>query len=245
MLIQYALINRKVNHLMLWIYFKHIASGHLVYSSQNLKAWAVDINMSERWVKEAVKWLIKKGWVTVNTKKETYRVISYKQLCNKLKIRSTSAVIYEPDDFSEFKNYCCAVVITYYLKLKILTDKKNQSVSNLDDSSMSWHFYSKGFHAMPTSYIAKCLDLSNSTANNYKKCAISTGKLQVKKHLRPIIDSLGKKLGKEHLNSYKATFPNMAGRVRTDGKYLKIVDSDLMKSEIKTKRKRYKHNEKK
>ena len=92
---------------------------------------------------------------------------------------------------------------------------------------------------MPISYLAKYLGVSNSTANKFKKCAIKTGSIEVKRS-HPIIFINGKKLGIEHLQFYKSTFPKIAGRLRTDGKYLRIVEADIMKSEIITKRKRYK-----
>ena len=242
MLIKYALVNRKVNHLMLFVYFKYIASGHIKYDNDNVKAWATDINMSERWVKDALKWMVRNKWITVNSKKRSYRIISYKQLCEKLKINSMSATIYEPDDFSEFKEFCCAVVITYYIKLKNYMDKKkSQSVSSLTDTSSSWYFYSRGFCAMPITYLAKCLGVCNSTANKFKKCAINSRLIDVKKHFRPLYGSNGKRLGIEHLNYVKMTYPSKAGRIRTNGKYLSLVEADIMKSEIYTKRKRNKH----
>ncbi len=242
MLIKYALVNRKVNHLLLFIYFKHIASGHIKYNNDNIKAWATDINMSERWVKDALKWMVKYKWITVNSKNESYRIISYKQLCKKLEINSTSAIVYESDDFSGFKDFCCAVVITYYLKLKNYMDKKkSQSVSSLTDTSSSWYFYSIGFCAMPISYLAKCLGVSNSTADKYKKCAIKSNLLEIRKHFRILIDGKGNKVTIEHLPFLKRVYPNMLGRLRTNGKYVSVVEADIMKSDIYTKRKRNKH----
>jgi hypothetical protein len=242
MLIKYALVNRKVNHLMLFIYFKHIASGHIKYSNDNIKTWANDINMSERWVRDALKWMVRNKWITVNQKKKSYRIISYKQLCKQLEITSISAIIYEQDDFSEFKNVCCAAVITHYLKFKKYMDKKkNQSVSSLTDTSSSWYFYSKGFCAMPISYLARCLGVSNSTANKFKKCAIKSNLIDVRKNFRKLFDGNGNMLTIEHLPYLKEACPNMAGRLRTNGKYLSIVEADIIKSEIFTKRKRYKY----
>lgn len=242
MLIKYALINRKVNHLMLFIYLKYIASGHIKYNNDNIKAWATDINMSERWVKDALKWMVTNKWITVNRKKKSYRIISYKQLCKQLEITSISATIYQPDDFSGFKNFCCAVVITHFLKLKNYMDKKkNQSVSSLTDTSSNWYFYSKGFCAMPISYLAKCLGVSNAAADKYKKCAVKSNFLEVRKHFKTLTDSYGNKLTIEHLPSLKAVYPHLAGRFRINGKYVSIVEADIMKSEIFTKRKRYKY----
>lgn len=242
MLIKHALVNRKVNHLMLFVYFKYIASGHVKYSNENIKAWSTDIGMSERWVKDAIKWMIGNKWITVNSKKGSYRIISYKQLCKKLKINSTAAIIYELDDFYGFKNFCCAAVITYFLKLKSYMDKKkNQSVSSLTDPNSSWYFYSKEFCAMPISYLAKCLGVSNSAACKYKKCAIQSNLIIARKHFRNLVDENGNKWTIEHLESYKTAHPNIAGRIRTNGKYITIVEADIMKSEMNTKRKRYKY----
>lgn len=242
MLCSYALVNRKVNHLKLYIYFKQIASGHVKYSNDNIKAWANDINLSERWVRDALRWMIQNGWITVNTKRNSYRVVSYEQLCRKLDINSKSAAIYEQDDFSKFKEFCCAVVITYCLKYKVFSDKKNnQPVSSLTDPSMSWYFFSKGYYTLPINYLAKFLGVSSSTANNFKKCAISYNFINVKKHFRPLFGNDGLKLGIEHLHGFKKAFPSIAGRVRSNGSFLSIVDADFIKSEIYTKRKRYKY----
>ncbi len=242
LLCKYALTNRKVNHLKLYVYFKQIASGHVKYSNDNIKSWANDINLSERWVKDALRWMIQNGWITVNTKRNSYRVVSYEQLCRKLEINSKSAAIYELEDFSKFKEFCCAVVITYCLKYKIFLDKKkNQSVSSLTDPSMSWYFYSKGYYALPINYLGKFLEVSSSTANNFKQLAIRCNFISVKKHFKPLLGSDGSKLGVEHLQSFKKTFPRIAGRVRSNGSFLSIVDADIIKSEVYTKRKRYKY----
>lgn len=244
MLTRYALVNRKYNHLKLYIYFKYISDGYVFYNNENIKAWATDIGMSERWIKSTLKWLIKHKWITVNSKRKCYRIISYKELCSKLNIQPHSSAIYELDDFNNFKNYCCAVVITYYIKTKSLIDKKNQSESILADSNMNWHFYTKDFREMPISYLAKCLGVSNSTANNFKKSALQLKLISVKKN-HPFIIHNGQRLSIEHLKYYKSAFPNIAGRIRTNGKYLRIVESDLIKSEVLIKRKRYKYYEKK
>ena len=190
-LCEYALVNRKVNHLMLFIYLKHISSGHVSYSNENIRLWAIDINKSEKWVKSALKWLIKNGWITVNSKRQSYRVVSYKQLFKKLQLKSLTAVVFEPNDFSELKSFCCAVVIAYSLFIKRLRDKKRQSVSIMDDTSKSCYFHQKGFIEMPLSYLAKDIGVSVSTANNYKRIAKGAKLLIVKRQLSFILDIKG------------------------------------------------------
>lgn len=246
MLCEYALIHRKVNHLKLYIYFKQISSGYVSSNPNQLDAWATDIGKSKRWVQTTLKWLIKNKWITVNNKRQEYRVSGYRELCYKLDLLPHSSVIFEDDDYDSFKNFCCAVVFIYYLKLKIRTDKKNQSVSNLVDPIIkSWDFYFNGFHSMPISYLAKILGVSNSTANNIKQSALKTKLVMRKRNIPFLLNMFGKKIGVEHLQGLKKSCPEISGRLRTNGKYIRIVDSDMFMALISTKRKRYKFNEKK
>ena len=246
MLCQYALIHGKVNHLKLYIYFKHISSGYVSSNPNQLDAWATDIGKSKRWVQTALKWLIKNKWITVDSKRQVYRVSSYRELCYKLDLLPHSSIIFEDDDYGSFRNFCCAVVVIYYLKLKIRTDKKNQSVSNLvDPVEKSWNFYFKGFHSMPISYLAKRLGVSNSTANNIKQSALKTKLVTCKSNIPFILNVSGERIGVEHLQSLKNSCPEISGRLRTNGIHIKIVESDMFMALISTKRKRYKFNEKK
>ena len=83
-LCQYALINNRVNHLKLFLYLKTTSSGHISMKNYNLySAWASDLELSERTIRNLFKWLIKNKWLTVNSKRVSYRIISYKQLNRK------------------------------------------------------------------------------------------------------------------------------------------------------------------
>lgn len=223
------------------MYFKQISSGHVKYETTGVSAWSSDIEMSEKWTRGAVKWLIKKRWITVNTKKKYYRIISYKQLCKKLKLEPLAAVLFENDDYTDFKQFLSATLITDCLKIKKLMNRKNQSVSRMADTNMNWHFYSKDFHPLAISYIAKRLGICNSRANKIKKWAIESKMVFVKKNIPFLINSQGKKIGIEHLQAIKLSSPLIAGRLRTNGKYIKIVESDLLQSFIITRKKHYKH----
>jgi len=244
-LCKYALHNRKTNHLKLYIYLKYVSSGHVKYSNYNNKVWATDIGKSEKWIRNALKWLITNKWITINSKRKSYRIIGYKQLQVRLGIKSLSAAIYEPDDFDKIRDFCCAVVITYQIRIKQLIKKNRRSVSNLEDTSMNRNFFNKGFYEMPLSYLAKSLGVSNTTANNYKQCAKESGYLTVKGQRRTLVDSKGRSLTIEHLSCIMATYPEKAGRLRIYKNSIKIIEADIIKSEIVFKRKRYKHREKK
>ncbi|MBC5835057.1 hypothetical protein G6N05_11970 [Flavobacterium sp. F372] len=240
-LCEYSLVNRITTHLMTFAYLKHISSGHVRFDTSLYKVWASDMDVSERTVRNSVNWLIKNKWITVNSKKKSLRIISYLQLCKKLNLCRKLATIFEPEDFSKFQNFCCAVVFTYYLKKKEWSDKKRRSVSIMEDTSMNRNFYLKDFKTLPIRYLAKCLGVSISTANNYKKNGIQANLLTVKRQVITMTDKEGVKLSKDLISTFKYEDKNITGRLRTGKKYLKRVESDLIKTEIIFKRKVYKH----
>jgi hypothetical protein len=239
-LCKYALINRKTNHLMLFVYLKHISSGHLRFDTSLYKVWATDLNISERTVRNCITWLIKNKWITVNNKRKSLRIIQYSQLCRKLDLSRKLSCIYEPEDFSKFINFCCAVVITYYLNSKYWMDRKRRSVFKMGNTSTNRNSYSYSFKTMPIRYLAKCLDVSNATANNYKKMAIEANFLTIKSQVNIITDDNGVKLSKELITVFKHEEKSITGRLRLGKKYLKFVEADLIKSDIILKRKVYK-----
>lgn len=243
-LCEYAIVNRKVNHLKLYLYLKHISEGYVPYNPELFKYWAVDIGCSKRWVYEGLKWLIKNKWITVNSKRNVLHIIGYKQLCNKLDIRENVAVLYEPEDFSSLKEFCAGASITYYLRRKAWMDKKRRPVSLMGDTTTSRRLYSERFYTLPIRYLSKIMDVSITAANNYKKLAIKAGLIEVKKQITTLTDDKGEKLLKDKISVFIQVEDSNYGRLRLGTKYLKIVDSDLMKSHIVMKRKRFKYDAK-
>ncbi len=237
-LCEYAIKNRKVNHLKLFIYLKLISSGHLRYSKHIISAWATDIDMSERWTKDAIGWLISKGWITVNTKRKSYRIISYIQLCRKLQLNPRACVLFENDDMSNFRQFLSAAIITDCVKRKRFYHRVSPSGSKLTDSSKNGFPYSKAYHPLPISYIAKSLGVTFSTANNIKKHALESGTVFKKKNIPFLLDGKGKKISIMHWEGVISNNPRIAGRLRK-GNFIRIVEADLIESYLPTKRKRY------
>jgi hypothetical protein len=241
MLCKYAILNRKTNHLKFYIYLKVMASGHLKYDNSSYSAWASDICMSERWTKNTFKWFIKKGWVTINNKQKSLRVIGYKQLVRITNIEQCqSAVIWEEDDFENFKAFCCAGIITYYMNRKRFSDRKRLPVSIMGGTNTSSNSYPKGYYEMPLEYLASCLDVSKSSAYNFKAKAIDGKFIKRKRRIEFVTDSDGNKLPREAYEVYLKNYPEFAQRLRRGKLYLKIVFPDLLYSSLKTKRKRLK-----
>ena len=126
-LCEYALVNRKINQLKLYIYLKLISDGHVVLYNGNYKQWSEDIGVHEKTIKSSLEWLIRQKWITVNSKRTALRIISYKNLSYKLRLSLKTGYSYEVEHVEDFKQLgalCCAIVITYYLNRKRFFDKR-------------------------------------------------------------------------------------------------------------------------
>ena len=241
----YGLTKSKINHLKLLVYLKHIASGHIRMDPSLYKCWAVDLQVSERWIRDAIAWMIKQRWITINNRKKSLRIVSYLQICRGLNFKCNLAAKFDGDDFVAFKAFCCAAAMTYWLRRKNWMDKNRRSVSQMADTSKSRNQPQKGFSTLPIRYFAKCMEVSSTTANNFKKLAKSSGYISVKRQINKLTDSGDKPFSKEILVFFKTVADSEAcGRLRTGKKYLKIVDSDLIRSNIVCSKKSFKNGEK-
>lgn len=240
----YGLINSKVNHIKLLVYLKHIASGHVKQDTSLYKFWASDLGVSERWIREAISWMIKEKWITVNGKMKSLRVVSYYQICRQLKFTCNLSAKFDGSDFEEFKNFCCAVALTFFLRRKNYIDKNRRPVSKMADTRKSRNRNLKGYIELPIRYFATCLGVSVSTANNFKISARNSGMVSVKRQIVTITDFEGKCLQKNVSSVFFKSDKGFAGRLRIGKKYLKCVESDLIKSNIVCTKKCFKNGEK-
>jgi hypothetical protein len=245
-LCEYAVVNRKISHLKLYVYLKHISSGHIRFESRLYAVWATDLQVSTRTVTNGIEWLKKNKWITVNNKSCSLRIIGYGQLCRKLKLNNSKAVKYDEDDFSKFRGFCCGAIITYYMRRKIFSDRKSKWPGpQMDGSSTSHSRGPKGYYNLPVRYLSKCLGVSAATANKYKLAAIEAGYIIIKRNIKALCDNSGKKITKENFVCFAAYDSSLCGRLRQGKKYLKAIQADFIHSGIQMKSKRNKHGEKK
>jgi hypothetical protein len=210
------------------------------YSNDNIKVWATDLNKSSKWIKSALDWMISKGWITVNSKRKSYRIISYNQLHRKLRLTTMSGVVFEEDDFSNFKVFCNAALIDYVIRVKKYSDKKNKrSVSSMGGTSMNHNIsFPRGFYPMPISYLAAYLNISTTTAFNMKKSAREHNYISVKYQAEKLEFIKSKSDLLNYLKSYPDNKPYIRKRGRNEYVY---ISADLIKSDLFIKRKRLKN----
>lgn len=239
-LCKYSLKNRKINQTKLYLYLKLTSGGHIKYEQdlfEHIKEWGNELDLNYKTIKYSLEWLIKNKWITVNSKRKSLRVISYKQLKNKLNLDFKSAIIYEPENFKDFKSFCCSAVIFHYRNKKRWYDRR--SATNKERVRKSRKAYRNGFYPIPSNYLAKALSVSITTAYNYKKEALKFHFIEIKKDLSYMETTLGERLGKENYEFLKSQLSeDEKGRLRKGNKYLKVVEADLVKCNLKMKSKR-------
>jgi len=245
-LCEFALLQRKVNQTKLYIYLKLHSTGEIPFTDNifdNHKVWANHINLTPKTVKKCLRWLVKKKWITINSKKKKIRVIGYNKLCNKLYIISQTAAIFEQEDYDLFKAFCCAVVIEYYARKKHWIDN-NRSASKKGGVTLNRNVSPRGYFEIPNQYLATCLGVSKTTAHNYKMEAIKANYIERKSCLRICENKMGEKVSCERYDELEKINPKYLDanlrRYRKGKKYLKFVESDAIKPYIPLKRKRIK-----
>ena len=240
-LCEYALVNRKVNQLKLYIYLKLKCRGYIKFDKADMKQCSETIGVDLKTVKSSLQWLVKNKWVTINSKRQVLNIISYNRLKNKLKIRLQKGVLVElesKEDYKSFEALCCAIVITHYVKGKHYFDRQSERKKGRSNTNCN---KMKGFHPMPNAYLAKCLNVSVPTAYRIKQRAEDAGYIETKSNRVFIERNDGSRIEKEHFEMLKTTAleegcPNI---FREGRKYIKIISADLIRSSIRLKRKRF------
>ena len=241
-LCEYALVNRKINQLKLYIYLKLISDGYVVMSNSCNKQWSEAIGVHEKTVKSSLKWLIRHKWITVNSNRNALRIISYKNLSRKLGLGLKTGYLYEVEqveDFKKLKALCCATVITYYMNRKRFFDKKQ---SGCIKGRPTTNCKKKNtFYPMPNNYLARSTNVSTATAYRYKHEAEKSGYIETKSNYSIVETRQGDKI---LLDSYNVILKGILNdeqpnRLKKGKFYLEWEESTLIRSCIKTKKKEY------
>lgn len=237
-LIEYALVNRKINQLKLYVYLKMNCEGYIVYDETSCKKWATEMGVTKKTITSSLNWLFKNGWITGNRKRFSIRIISYKKLSLKLQIGIKTGFLFEPYNFKTFKALCCAVVITYYLFRKRFFNRRSGNIKGFPITNCP---KTNGFYAMSNLYLAKCIGVSLATACRYKQEAEKVGYIKTKAAYSFLGDKNGNRISVENFEvfQYNHAVDGLPNRVRKGKKYLKQVEADQIYSYLKCKKKQY------
>lgn len=237
-LMEFALVNRKVNQLKLYIYLKLNSDGYVVYNNQSFNEWAKQLGISSKTIKTTFNWLIENKWISINSKRSSLNIISYSKLLRKIYLNYKSGILFEPSDikdYKEFKSFINGALIAYYLCKKRYFDRQSaikKGVANTNCKKV------KGFYPMANAYLAKCLGVSISTAFRIKNEAEKAGFVETVSGFSYMLTKTGEKIGKEHFEGYLIMIKKEGLNVplRKGKRYLMQVESDLVKCILKTKK---------
>lgn len=160
-----ALSNRKVKEVALWIYLKSISSGHFLLKQDLIKKVSEAIGYkSIKTFKKHLNWLIKAGWITLNRKSGSHRIISFSQLARKCHFKSKKSAIFNVEKISTIKGFFAGAVITYNLR------RTGQSAFQRHEAKKYCPY-----PFVTNKRLMKFLEVPRSTAQRFKKEAISDG----------------------------------------------------------------------
>ncbi|MFA9391592.1 MAG: hypothetical protein ACERKD_17415 [Prolixibacteraceae bacterium] len=175
-LITYALTHKVVNQLRLYLYLKSACSGHFKLREENVTEACEFLSLkSEKTFHKNLQWLIYYKWVAYNSNTRGIRVISFSRLCHKLAITTKSGVVFEKDDFQNFRPFLYASVYAWSIRHKNWLERQPVRKKGRAQKCMSKATLDNYRGQMPNRYLAKILQLDHSTISRYKKAASTAG----------------------------------------------------------------------
>jgi hypothetical protein len=169
-LCKFALAKRKTREVTLWLFLKSISSGHFLLTSDLTGMICNTLHYkTEKTFRKHFHWLIKKGWITVNGRTGSHRIISMDQLARKYQYISKSCSVFSTDDFSTIRGFFVGTVIKYLIR------GKGQSAYRRHEARKYCPY-----PFITLTRLAKFLEVPRSTAVRFKNRALRDGYIQVK-----------------------------------------------------------------
>jgi hypothetical protein len=179
-LLVYALSNRKVNPLRLFLYLKSQGSGYISWNEEQREKILLALEIkSPKTLQANLIWLLKNAWVTMNSKRECVRVVGYLVLAKKLNFQSATGAIYEQQNFNNFRPFIYAAVVTYYLHYKDRIARQSARKKGRTTTNCR-------YRDLPADYLAKVLNLGKSTIVRYRQKAWDAGFIKMKHRYKPL-----------------------------------------------------------
>ena len=177
-LIAYALSNKVVNQLRLYLYLKENCSGHFSVADRRIENTCMFFGWkSEKTFHKNLNWLIQNKWVAYNSKTSSCRVLSLARLCHKLNCTTRTGVLFETKDLNHFRPFLYAAVIAWRIRCRNWQQRQPVRKKGRARKSMSMPK-----NQLPNRYLAHILQLDHSTVSRYKLAAAAAGYINVKHH---------------------------------------------------------------
>jgi len=219
-----ALSTNLIFPLRLYCYLKGSCAGKRTINRSDIATIAAELNCHPRTVTAHLTKLQHLNWIGYIPKSKYYLIRGFDKIGS---WSSRSGVEFQKSYLDNFKAYTASAYIGYVANL--YRRKKGSVERNKGRSNQA---LPHSGHPVATRLISKLLKISLGKASLLKKEAKSAGFIVVTRSFRDTgVPCYEKKF-------YKKTFPELAGRVRQMKSRLVIVDTDLILSTLRYKRRR-------
>jgi len=222
----YALSNKFINPLRLYIYLKGSCQGQIKLGKEDVKIIATELECDPKSIKNNLAKLLKANWIGYNPKSSYYFIRGFEKVRGLHWFDSRSSAEFQKSYLNNFKAFAAGACVGYlanYLRRGAVERNKGRSNHAAPNS--------EGF-PVSSRLIAKLLNVSLGAAHKIKKDAQQGNFIKVKKNFKHTGCSYFEK------RSYERTFPETVGRLRNSKGHLVVVDSDLILSVIRFKRRK-------
>lgn len=154
-----------------------------------------------------VGWLKQRNWIGYNRESKIYFIRSFKYVFKQENLEGKTCTVFSSKWFKSFKAYCSGSIIGYLVKHQRKAERKkgrsNQS------------------RPVATSAISKIMNIPESTAYQLKQIATKAGYITKKR------DFHCTGISSTYIQSFKKAFPDIAHKVVSHKKKVKICKPDL------------------
>jgi len=226
-LIIWAIKNKRVKSLHVYLFLNIYFSGKLRLKDEIIDSIAASLGVkTRRTVNNYLNILLNLGWITQSKRSGLIFVVGFDNIRLKHKMKSVSAVGFMPLDLNKFRGFVGAVAITYdlnYQKKKLR--KRNLADSNNVTKNESNKPGASSYFPICCKVLGLKLDLSPTTAQQYKAEAVNAGYIDSKENYEKTgIKAL-------HYRNFTTTHPEEVTRIIS--KELVIQKAELMKSHMR------------
>jgi len=180
-LLVYALSNRKVNPLRLFLYLKSQGSGYVSWDAEQKEKILSGLDLkSPKTIEANLTWLLGNGWVSMNTKRASIHVVSYLVLAKKFDFKCATGAVCELQNLKNFRPFIYAAVVTYYLQYKYRIARQSARKKGRTTTNCR-------YRDLPADYLAKVLNLGKSTIVRYRQKAWDAGFIKMKHRYKPLL----------------------------------------------------------
>ena len=176
---QDALMNKTVRELQIFIWLKMYCSGKLRITSEVLRKIMADLGIkTDKTVWAGINSLLNKGWITFSRKSGYYFIKSFERIRESEGYTRRTGAEFNIKDIKSFKGFIVAAVIGQMIsvqkKHRWITERKKRGSKTVNHSPQL-------YFPIANAALAKILNVSVSTAYEWKKLADKHGFISIKK----------------------------------------------------------------